>query len=68
MVGDRGYDFTGILADAGLDFNPLDEQAGYRAEISAMQYSRVYQNVLNLLQDETFGVTGSELVAPGAFE
>lgn len=32
-----------------------------------MQYSRVYQNVLSLLQDETFGVTGSELVAPGAF-
>jgi AraC-like DNA-binding protein len=44
MVGDRGYDFSGILA-----------------------YSRIYQKVLSLLQDETFGVTGSELVAPGAF-
>ncbi len=32
-----------------------------------MQYSRVYQKVLSLLQDETFGVTGSELTAPGAF-
>ena len=32
-----------------------------------MQYSRVYQSVLSLLQDETFGTTGSELVAPGAF-
>ncbi len=68
MVGDRGYDFSGILADAGLDFNPLHQaDPGYRAEISAMQYSRVYQHVLHLLQDETFGVTGSELVAPGAF-
>ncbi|MEP4146412.1 MAG: AraC family transcriptional regulator [Halioglobus sp.] len=68
MVGDRGYDFSGILAEAGLDFDPLDAQApGYRSEVSAMQYSRVYQNVLSLLQDETFGVTGSELVAPGAF-
>jgi AraC-like DNA-binding protein len=27
----------------------------------------VYQKVLSLLQDETFGVKGSELVAPGAF-
>ena len=37
MVGDRGYDFSGILTDAGLDFNPLQPQeAGYRAEISAM--------------------------------
>lgn len=68
MVGDKGYDFSAVLADAGLDFDPMDEYgAGYRAEISAMQYSRVYQQVLRLLQDETFGVTGSELVAPGAF-
>jgi AraC-like DNA-binding protein len=68
MVDNRGYDFSGILADAGLDFDPLaPEHPAYRAEISAMQYSRVYQHVLHLLQDETFGVTGSELVAPGAF-
>lgn len=68
MVGDRGYDFSTILAEAGVDFDPLDIDASdYRAEVSAMQYSRVYQHVLSILQDETFGVTGSELVAPGAF-
>ncbi len=68
MAGDRGYDFTVILNAAGLDFNPLDESdPAYRAEISALQYSRVYQQVLSLLQDETFGVTGTELVVPGAF-
>lgn len=68
MVGDRGYDFSAILSDAGLEFDPLDEaHADYRTEISAMQYSRVYQSVLRLLQDETFGTSGSELVAPGAF-
>jgi AraC-like DNA-binding protein len=68
MVGDRGYDFRHILAEAGIEFDPLNpDGAGYRSEVSAMQYSRVYQQVLSLLQDETFGVTGSELVAPGAF-
>lgn len=68
MVGDRGYDFSMVLSEAGLEFDPLDESApNYRSEISAMQYSRVYQSVLSLLQDETFGTTGSELVAPGAF-
>jgi len=68
MVDDRGYDFSAVLQDAGIDFDPLDEAyPDYRSEISAMQYSRVYQQVLRLLQDETFGVTGSELVAPGAF-
>jgi len=68
MVGDRGYDFSAVLRGAGLDFNPLDENdPAYRGEVSAMQYSRVYQSVLSLLQDETFGTTGSQLAAPGAF-
>jgi AraC-like DNA-binding protein len=68
MVGDRGYDFSVVLADAGLDFDPLaPDHPDYKPEVSAMQYSRVYQSVLSLLQDETFGTTGSELVAPGAF-
>lgn len=68
MVGDKGYDFSIVLNEAGLEFDPLDEDdPAYRAEVSAMQYSRVYQSVLLLLQDETFGTTGSELVAPGAF-
>jgi AraC-like DNA-binding protein len=68
MVGDRGYDFSAILNSAGLEFDPLQEDdPAYRAEISAMQYSRIYQQVLSLLQDETFGVTGTEMVAPGAF-
>jgi len=68
MVGDRGYDFRAMLAGAGIGFDPMDEShPAYRNEISAMQYSRVYQGVLSLLQDETFGTTGSELGAPGAF-
>ena len=68
MVGDRGYDFSNVLREAGVEFDPMDESTpGYHAEISAMQYSRIYQSVLSLLQDETFGTTGSDLVAPGAF-
>jgi len=69
MVAERGYDLSAVLAAAGLDFDPLDESApGYRPQISAMQYSRVYQQVLQVLQDETFGLAGSELAAPGAFK
>ncbi len=61
-------DFSAILADAGLTFDPMDETTpGYRAEVSAMQYSRVYQHVLRLMQDETFGVSGHALTTPGAF-
>jgi AraC-like DNA-binding protein len=68
MVRHHGYDFSVILSRAGLDFDPMDEGApGYRGEVSAMQYSRIYQQVLGLLQDETFGVAGNGLAAPGAF-
>jgi len=68
MVDDKGHDFGAILGAAGLDFDPLDEEApGYRSEISAMQYSRVYQQVLHLLQDETFGFAAGGLTTPGAF-
>jgi AraC-like DNA-binding protein len=68
MVGDKGYDFSVILSHAGLDFDPLDETSeAYAPEITAMQYTRIYQQVLSVLQDETFGANGSDLVAPGAF-
>ncbi|MFO7552082.1 MAG: AraC family transcriptional regulator [Haliea sp.] len=68
MVEERGHDPGAVLAAAGLDFDPRDETAGgYRDQVSAMEYSRVYQQVLRLLQDATFGVTRSDLAAPGAF-
>lgn len=68
MVHSHGYDFSAILNRAGLEFDPMNEAApGYRPEVSAMQYSRVYQQVLSRLQDETFGVAGNGLAAPGAF-
>ncbi|WP_241262881.1 AraC family transcriptional regulator [Parahaliea mediterranea] len=68
LVRSHGYDFSAVLAGAGLAFDPMDERApGYCAEVSAMQYSRVYQQVLRLLQDETFGVAENGLATPGAF-
>jgi AraC-like DNA-binding protein len=68
MVDEKGHDLSAILQSAGLDFDPLDEQsAAYRSEISAMQYSRVYQQVLHLMQDETFGFAAGGLTTPGAF-
>jgi AraC-like DNA-binding protein len=68
MAGEQGYDFSVVLAGAGLDFDPLDRDSpAWRAEISAMQYSRIYQQTLRLLQDETFGLHPKKVVSPGAF-
>jgi AraC-like DNA-binding protein len=68
MAAERGYDFSSLLVAAGLDFDPLDTgSSAWRAEISAMQYSRLYQQTLSLLQDETFGLHPHKVVSPGAF-
>ncbi len=58
LVLERGYDYSGMLSVAGIEFDPMAiDSPGYQADISAMQYTRLYQQVLNLLQDETFGLS-----------
>jgi AraC-like DNA-binding protein len=68
MVAERGYDCGSVIAGAGLDFDPLDRNSpGWREEITAMQYTRLYQQTLRLLQDEAFGLQPTQMVSPGAF-
>lgn len=68
LVLERGYDYSGMLTVAGIGFDPMHvDNADYQAEISAMQYTRLYQQVLSLLQDETFGLSFGRGVTPGAF-
>ena len=68
MAAQRGVDFSAALTRAGIDFDPLDSNSpGWRPHITAMQYTRLYQQTLRLLQDETFGLQPRQMVAPGAF-
>ncbi len=68
LVIERGYDYSGMLAVAGIDFDPMQKSASnFQLEITAMQYTRLYQQVLSLLQDQTFGLNFGKGVTPGAF-
>lgn len=68
LAGKDGYDFSSVLRGAGLDFDPRQKEAeNWQADISAMQYSQIYQIALSLLQDETFGLQPGQRVSPGAF-
>lgn len=68
LVVERGYDYSGMLTVAGIHFDPQqDSSAEYQSSITAMQYSKLYQQVLSLLQDETFGLSFGQGVTPGAF-
>ncbi len=68
LAVERGCDYQGILEAAGIGFDPLNSRSvGYQDRISAMQYTRIYQHVLSLLQDEAFGLMMGRGVTPGAF-
>lgn len=68
LVTDRGYEVARILEFAGVGFDPFDEYSpDYQPQISAKQYSKIYQQVVELLQDESFGVANQRMVSPGAF-
>ncbi|MFT5484723.1 MAG: AraC-like DNA-binding protein [Halieaceae bacterium] len=68
MAVDRGVDHHQFLRSAGLSFDPLDETIeAAPLDITAMQYSRIYGGVLQLLQDESFGLGAGQGSSPGAF-
>lgn len=67
LVVERGHDYAGMLDRAGIDFDPLGPAALRPPEIDALQYSRLYQQVVSLLQDQTFGLSLGKGMTPGAF-
>ncbi|AMO68817.1 AraC family transcriptional regulator [gamma proteobacterium BDW918] len=68
LAAERGYEHHSILNIAGIAFNPLNKRSpGYQTTISAMQYSKLYQQVVSLVQDEAFGLMLGKNLTPGAF-
>lgn len=65
LAEQRQFNIRQLLYNAGLDFNPLDSSAP--EQISAIQYSRLYQQVLTLLQDDSFGMHAGRGMTAGAF-
>lgn len=65
LAEQRQYDIGQLLVNAGLDYNPLDASAP--EHMSAIQYSKLYQEVLTLLQDDSFGMYAGKGMTAGAF-
>lgn len=65
LAEQRNFDINLILVNAGLDFNPLDPTSP--EHISAIHYSGIYQQVLTLLQDDSFGMPPGKGISAGAF-
>lgn len=65
LAEQQKFDIPALLEKAGLEFNPLDASAP--EQITAIQYSRLYQQVLTLLQDYSFGMQAGKGITAGAF-
>ncbi|ROS05244.1 AraC-like DNA-binding protein [Sinobacterium caligoides] len=68
LLIEKGYPTDAILQEAGINFDPSDQSSqGYVDEVSALDYSKLYQLILSLLQDESFGIRLGRGFTPGAF-
>lgn len=67
VVIDQGYPLDKALHQIGLDFNPLEEGNQHRDEINTTCYSKLYRLLMELLQDEAFGLGQEYHAPPGTF-
>lgn len=65
---EQGQDPTEVIRAAGLGFDPENTaDPAWRDEVSALEYSRVYQQVMRRLQDAAFGQLQSDIATGEAF-
>lgn len=67
VVIDQGYPVERALQHAGLDFNPLEAPNPESTEIATAAYSKLYSLLMELLQDEAFGLGQEYHAPPGTF-
>lgn len=68
LAAERGYDRQRFAANAGIYFDPFDEAAeDYCDQVSAIAYSRLYQQLISLVQDTSFLLSAGKKLTPGAF-
>lgn len=67
VIAAQGADVDAVLASCGLGFNPLHETVDQPQYVSALVYSKLYRQVMAILQDESFGLSSLTKAPPGTF-
>jgi AraC-like DNA-binding protein len=67
VVIDQGYPIDRALQQIDLDFNPLEVSDQHHQEIAASSYSKLYRLLMEILQDEAFGLGQAYHAPPGTF-
>jgi AraC-like DNA-binding protein len=67
VVIDQGYPLEQALEQIGLDFDPLAISENLPETVPTTCYSKLYRLVMELLQDEAFGLGQEYHAPPGTF-
>jgi AraC-like DNA-binding protein len=67
VVVEQGYPLDKALQQIELDFNPLEDPNPDTTEIATACYSKLYGLLMELLQDEAFGLGQEYHAPPGTF-
>jgi AraC-like DNA-binding protein len=67
VVIDQGYPIENVLQKIGLDFNPLEQSGSHSETVPTTCYSKLYRLLMQILQDEAFGLGLAYRAPPGTF-
>lgn len=67
VVIDQGYPLESALTQIGLDYNPLEQGSAETTQIATSSYSKLYRLLMEILQDEAFGLGQQYYAPPGTF-
>jgi AraC-like DNA-binding protein len=67
VVEAQGADVKLILKEVGIDFDPRDQSNAHINVVPTRSFSRLYRHLMQILQDEAFGMKGVGRSPPGTF-
>jgi len=67
VVIQQGYPLEGALQQIGLDYNPLEHHNPASTDVPTECYSKLYRLLMEILQDEAFGLGQQYYAPPGTF-
>ena len=67
VVANHGYNVDEVLDTIGLQYNPMLSSYQHITEVPTRIYSRLYRQLMIMLQDEAFGMMTPERAPPGTF-
>ncbi|WP_372758214.1 AraC family transcriptional regulator ligand-binding domain-containing protein [Litorivivens sp.] len=67
VVANHGYSVDEVLETIGLQYNPLLPEYQHLTDIPTRLYSKLYRQLMIMLQDEAFGMMTPDRAPPGTF-